>query len=142
MNWGKKLIIGMVLFMIFIVSLGAIMIMRNGDDALIENDYYEKGQNFNKDYQLKQNAIDDEVIPAIVVNEYGIIITFPVPVKYQMLFRRPSDYHMDKMMNGFTDEDRKVQIAKGQLEPGRWMMRIQYTAKGKDYLFETEIEMP
>lgn len=129
-------------FIIFIMSLGTVMIMRNSSDALIENDYYEKGQSYDKDYKAKQDAIDDMVIPIIVINDYGVTITFPIPVKYQLICRRPSDYHMDRIFNGFTDEDRNIQIQKGELQPGPWLFRIQYTAEEKNYLFEVEITMP
>jgi hypothetical protein len=142
MNWGKKLVIGMAAFMIFIASLGAVMIMRNDDDGLIEGDYYEKGQAFDVDYKAKQDAIDDMVVPVITTNEYGVTITFPVPVKYQVICRRLSDYHMDKVFNGYTDEDRDIQILKGTLEPGPWLLRIQYSTRKKNYLFEGEIMMP
>jgi hypothetical protein len=142
MNWGKKLVIGMAAFMIFIISMGAVMIMRNNDDALIEGNYYEKGQAFDADYKAKQDAIDDLVVPSITINDFGVTITFPVPVKYQLICRRLSDYHMDKIFNGYTDEDRDIQILKGELEPGLWLLRIQYTTRGKNYLFEGEIMMP
>ncbi|HEY1025492.1 MAG TPA: FixH family protein [Sphingobacteriaceae bacterium] len=142
MNWGKKIIIGMASFIIFMVSLGAIMIMRNDNDALIEDDYYQKGIAYDKDYDAKKAAIDDMVVPAIHTNDMGVTITFPVPVKYQLICRRLADYHMDKTFNGYTDEDRNIQIPKGMLEPGPWLLRIQYTAEDKNYLFEGEIVMP
>lgn len=128
--------------MTFIVSLGAVMIMRNSDDALIENDYYEKGITYDQDYRAKQAAIDDMVLPAVHTNDHGVTITFPVPVKYQLICRRLSDYHMDKTFNGFTDEDRDIRIPKGVLQTGPWLLRIQYTAENKNYLFEGEIIMP
>lgn len=142
MNWGKKLIIGMALFMAFIVSLGAVMIMKTDDDALIEKNYYEKGISYGKDFDAKQAAIDDMVLPAIHTNNFGVTITFPVPVKYQLVCRRLSDYHMDKVFNGYTDEDRNIQLSKGMLESGPWRLRIEYTADDKNYLFEGEITMP
>jgi hypothetical protein len=142
MNWGKKLIIGMVLFMIFIATLGAIMIMKGSDDSLIEKDYYEKGQAFDKDYNAKQRAIDDLVIPSININDLGLTITFPVPVSYTLICRRPSDKDLDRTFEGFTDEDRNIQILKTELEPGPWLIRMEYSANDKNYLFETEINMP
>lgn len=142
MNWGKKLMIGMGLFMVFIACLGAIMIMKGDDDALIEKDYYEKGQAFDKDYNKKQRAIDDMVIPSIHTNEFGVTITFPVLVKYKILCRRMSDSQMDKIFEGSTNEERSIQIQKGELEPGPWLLRMDYTTDGKNYLFEGEIDMP
>lgn len=141
MNWGKKIIIGLVLFMIFIVTLGIIMIMKGKDDSLIENDYYEKGQTFDKDYNAKQRAIDDLMVPSITHN-LGLIIRFPVPVTYKLICRRSSNKDLDKTFNGFTDEHRNIQIPKSQLQAGPWLIRIEYTANSKSYLFETKIDMP
>lgn len=142
MNWGKKLVIGMALFMIFIVSMGAVMIMRGDKDALVENDYYEKGQKFDETARLKQAAIDDMMVPTVSVSEYGVIIGFREPVKYQLTCKRPSDYHLDKIYNSFTDEDRSIVLMKGDLAPGPWMLSIRYTHEHKNYLYECEIVMP
>ena len=142
MNWGKKVMLGMGLFMVFIACLGAIMIMKSGDDALIDNNYYEKGQAFDVDYNKKQRAIDDLVVPTININDAGVTITFPVPVSYKLNCRRLSDSGMDKNFEGSTNEDRNIQLQKGDLEPGPWLLRIEYTANAKNYLFEGEIDMP
>lgn len=129
------------LFMVFILCLVAIMIMKSGEDALIENNYYEKGQAFDVDYNKKQLAIDNKVVPVINTNGLGATITFPVPVKYTVVCRRLSDADMDRTFEGYTDEDRSIKIQKGDLEPGPWLLRIEYTANAKSYLFEVEINM-
>lgn len=134
--------IGMGAFMIFIMTLGFIMIMGNEKDTLIDADYYEKGQAFETDYKKKQAAIDDEIIPEVVVNHYGVTITFCKPVKYKIICKRPSDQAMDRIFEGYTEEDRNVQILKGELPAGPWFLRIEFTGDGKDYVYETEIIMP
>jgi hypothetical protein len=50
MNWGTKLVALTVLFMCFIIFM--IIKMVNQDVALIETDYYEKGENY-------QNTINE-----------------------------------------------------------------------------------
>jgi hypothetical protein len=141
MNWGKKLVIGMGSFMIFILSLGAIMIMGNEKDTLIDNDYYEKGQAYDIYYKKKQAASDDGVIPEVIVNQYGITITFCTAVHYRIICRRLSDRNMDKTFEGYTEEDHDVQILNGQLQSGPWLLRIEYSHDNKEYVYETEVRM-
>lgn len=142
MNWGKKLILVLGLFIAFIMGLGAIMIMRSENDALIDNDYYEKGQTYDNEYNARKGAVDDMVIPVITTDQYGVIITFPVHAAYKLICKRPSDSHMDKTFKGLTDVDCSIPILKGELEPGPWLLNIEFTINGKKYLFESEIVMP
>ena len=142
MNWGKKLVTGLALFMIFMITLGTIMIMRSGEDALIESDYYEKGQRYNEQYQAKQNALDDMTVPVLFTDQNGVTITFPLPVKYKLTYKRLSNQHMDKVFEGSTEAEQIIELLKGDLPAGPWMLKIEYSANNKDYLFEGEIMMP
>ena len=54
MNWGTKLVIGMLSFMSFIVVLGVLMI-GSTPDPLVDEDYYEKGLNYDQEMKLKKN---------------------------------------------------------------------------------------
>ena len=141
MNWGKKLVITLVLFMVFILSMAVVMFMRHDNDALIDKDYYEKGQLFDKDYNAKKAAVDDGINPTLITTN-GLIITFPVSVKYELTCKRLSDYRMDRNFKGQTTEDRSIKIPPGELKSGPWLIRIQYSAENKNYLFEGEIVMP
>lgn len=47
MNWGTKLIIGMALFMAFIIGLAVFMLNSNAD-PLVDKDYYEKGLKYDE----------------------------------------------------------------------------------------------
>lgn len=129
-------------FMIFIVTMGTVMIMNNEKDTLIDADYYEKGQAFETDYKKKQAALDDEVVPEVVSDQFGATITFRMPVNYKIICKRPSDQTMDRIFEGYTQEDHNVQILKGELRSGPWFLRIEFTQDDKDYVYETEIRMP
>ena len=132
----------MAAFMIFIMTLGMLMIKNNEKDTLIDVDYYEKGQAFEADYQKKQAAIDDEVVPEVAFNRYGLKVTFGRPVKYKIICKRPSDQAMDTVFEGVTEEHNNVRIPDGVLQSGPWFVRIEFTEEGKDYVYETEIKMP
>ncbi|SKB29785.1 FixH family protein [Daejeonella lutea] len=141
MNWGTKLTIGMVLFMTFIVTLVVMMLGPHKADSLIENDYYEKGQTFDADYNAKHLAITDKMQPTVSTDAAGVTANFPVPVTYKVSVRRLSDAGMDKEFESDLAV-LKLVIPQNQLKSGSWLLRIQYQANGKNYLFQEKIVLP
>lgn len=141
MNWGTKLTIGMILFMAFIVTLVFMMLGPHKADSLIETDYYEKGQMFDLDYNAKQRAKADEMLPVIVADAEGLKLNFPAPVSYQVTLRRLSDAALDKNYRS-NSAQKSLIIPAGELKSGSWLLRIQYNAKGKDYLFQDKVIIP
>lgn len=133
--------IAMALFMGFIITLSVNMIYSN-DDALIEKDYYEKGQNYNKKFDAKQQAITDSVVPVIDINEYGLSLHFTRPAICKLNFKRLADAKMDTTFVQPTDEDFAIQVLEGELASGPWILTINYTIAKKSYIFEQEITMP
>ena len=141
MNWGTKSVIGMAVFMGFILILATRMIISSGDDALIDNNYYEKGLAYTGDYNKKQNAFQDSVIPEIDITPLGLTISFPIPVHYKLTLKRPNNSKMDLVFEGYTDEERCVEVPAEQLAKGTWFLKIEYTKDEEHYLFEKEISV-
>ena len=142
MNWGTKLVIGMVLFMGFIVFLGTRMIISGSDDALVDKNYYEKGLAYSVDYNKKQRALQDSVVPDVYVSPLGLTLSFPVPVQFKLTLKRLDNENMDLVFDGHTDEERCVEVPAEQLAKGTWFLSIEYSKDEEHYLFETEIVMP
>ncbi len=134
--------IGMGAFIAFILTLGTLMILQNDHDSLVDQNYYQKGQNYNADMQEKQQAVDDAVLPGISVSGTGMRIDFRAPVTYRLDFRRPSDARMDRRLTGTTGKQTFIGIPGSSLAPGPWTLRIEYMLAGKKYLFEDEVVMP
>lgn len=141
MNWGTKLMIGMALFMSFIVILVLRMVFST-PDALIDNNYYEKGQTYNTEYNAKQVAVKDSVVPEIEINESGLDFTFTEPAQYKLVCKRPSDAEMDLEFKGKLEPDLRLHIPRSKLEKGSWHLRLEYTIADKAYLVVREIVMP
>jgi hypothetical protein len=80
MNWGTKLIIGMLLFMSFIVVLGVLMV-RSDNDALVETNYYEKGLNYDQEYAAKTQVGKDQASPVTSITAAQISIQFKTSAK-------------------------------------------------------------
>jgi len=141
MNWGKKIITGMLLFMAFIVTMVVMMFANFNNDDLIEKDYYEKGQSYDTDYNAKMNAQDDRVIPVVGIRREGVDIRFPVAVSYDILFRRLSNSDLDTRYNS-EGEIREVLIPASDLTPGPWLLTIRYQKDSREYLYEDKITLP
>ncbi|RZM29342.1 MAG: hypothetical protein EOO88_05320 [Pedobacter sp.] len=60
MNWGTKIIIGMAVFMAFILVLGIFMI-RSNPDPLVDEDYYEKGLNYDQELKRMEEIKKDSI---------------------------------------------------------------------------------
>ena len=141
MNWGTKLIIAMILFMAFILTLSINMIY-SSNDALIEKDYYEKGLDYDKTYAAKHNAIADSVLPVIATHEYGLSISFKAPAVCKFNFKRLSDQKMDTTFSRLTNEDFSVQVTSKELKSGPWSLTLDYKINNRAYLIEKKIVMP
>lgn len=137
MNWGKIILLIMAMFMSFIIIL-AVMMIRSKDDALIDQDYYEKGLSFDQDYQDQQQAIKDSVLPDIRIKSNELSIVFRDSADFKLVFKRLSDAGMDK---NFAGRDIKLEFNNKELIPGPWIMRLNYTINEKNYLIKREIQM-
>ncbi|MGB4399793.1 MAG: FixH family protein [Daejeonella sp.] len=141
MNWGTKLTIGMVLFMGFIITLVILMIKPHKADSLIEDDYYEKGQTYDLDYNARRDAQNDKMLPIIQPGAEAISITFPKPVSYTITFRRLADSRFDKSYQ--SDSTRAhINIPNADLPSGSWLLRIEYKGEERNYLYQDKILMP
>ena len=141
MNWGTKLTIGMVLFMGFIIILVTLMIKPHNADSLIDNDYYEKGQTYDTDYNARRDAKNDNMLPAVKVGKNGLSINFPKPVSYEISLRRLADFHFDRAYKSDSTQA-TVTIPRSDLPSGSWLIRIEYKLEQQDYLYQNKILLP
>lgn len=131
----------MSVFIIFILSMGAKMLLSNENDDLVENDYYEKGLSYSAEYDRTVNAVQDDVIPTIEVREKGLSITFAGSSRYVIKCTYVSDSKYDRTFKGETIGDNSVVISEDHLRAGSWRVNIEFTSNGKDYQFKQEINI-
>jgi len=130
--------IGMLCFMSFIVVLGVLM-FNSKTDALVDNDYYEKGLNYDKDYNRKEQVKIDDAAPIIEITADNILLTFKNKAEGSIKLVRNSDKRMDKNITMLTDAANVVKIPLQGIEKGQWRLIISWTSEGLDYLNEQEI---
>ena len=137
MNWGTKLVIGMALFMSFIITLAVLMIRSDSDD-LVDTNYYEKGIEYNKDYDRKNQLIKDKAEPEIIVKD-NLTIVFKSPAIGSIRFLHPSDKTKDSTMNINSGTGTQVDFPLESFRKGHWKVSIEWKSNGKSYLYDKNI---
>lgn len=137
MNWGTKLVIGMALFISFIVTLGVLMIRSDSDD-LVDTDYYEKGIAYDKDYNRKSRVKQDQAEPEIITKG-NLKIIFKSRASGSIRFIHPSDKNMDKTLNINSGTGNQVEFDLSDFTKGHWKAVLEWKSNGKDYMYEKEI---
>ncbi len=138
MNWGTKLIIGMLSFMTFIIVLAVLMIRSESDD-LVESDYYEKGINYNVDYNKKENVINDKAAPKVSIVNNAIVLTFSHHAEGKVKLIRTADKRMDQTLVLSTDSANQFQLPMAGKASGLWKLQLDWESNGKPYLYEKEV---
>ncbi len=138
MNWGTKIVIGMAVFMAFIVALGARMILSDKDD-LVEKDYYERGMNYDEEYNSKKNAIEDRVVPVIAEQDSVLHVKFPGKAAGQLLLKHAQDKNLDRSYTFTTDDLGNYKIPVQGLSKGLWRLRFSWSGeRARSYRYDSE----
>ncbi|MDQ0967868.1 hypothetical protein QFZ20_003271 [Flavobacterium sp. W4I14] len=142
MNWGTKIVLGMLTFMMFIVGMVVYMFHVHGRDALIEENYYEKGINYNAEYNAKVNVIEDDASPKITITKTQIIIQVKDSATYNLILMRPANSNDDVKLKGQTSGTANlILVDKTKMPRGMWFLNLQWHSSGKDYLFKNNITL-
>lgn len=137
MNWGTKLVIGMVTFMAFIITLAVIM-MRSDSDDLVDQDYYQKGIEYDKDYIRKNRVKEDNAEPEIIVDK-SLKITFKNPAKGTIRFLHASKQTEDKVLSIDSGTENTVNIPLDEFSTGHWKVMLEWESSDKGYMFQKDI---
>lgn len=143
MNWGTKIILGMIAFMLFIVGMVVYMFKINDDDALVEKDYYEKGINYDQEYDAQKNTLDDNFVPKIEITSTQIIIQLKEAASsYKLKILRPSAAKEDINREGIPVGDHNIILVdKTKMSPGLWMLSLEWKSNEKPYLYKKDITL-
>ncbi len=139
-NWGKGLVIGMSIFMLFIIGLGISIFSQKGDDY--DQAYYEKGLDYNADYDREQQVLIDDATPTVSVTKEKLTLGFKGQVEGLVHIQRPSDKSMDKNLSFTANTDGRVELPLNNIARGRWQLVFEWNDKGKKYLYQKEVFIP
>jgi hypothetical protein len=139
MNWGKGIVGGMILFMLFILSMCIYMFMAPEDGY--DHQYYEKGLNFDKDFKKEQQVQKDNARPVIKIYEKKIHITFVKPASGIIKFARPSNEALDKDVKIDSALGKQIIIPVQGMAIGRWQLVLTWESNHKAYLYQQKIDI-
>ncbi|MGF7080230.1 FixH family protein [Mucilaginibacter sp. UYCu711] len=137
MNWGKGIIGGMLIFMLFIVSMCVYMFLLPEDDY--DHEYYEKGLSFNKDYNKEKQVVSDHAQPVIIIKRGIMCMAFTNPVVGTIKFVRASNKYQDKIFKIDSHADALVYLPLKSIEKGKWKLVIDWISNHKAYLYQQDI---
>lgn len=137
MNWGKATVVILIVFVVFICSLGYFMFAAPSDDY--DHQYYEDGLNFDHDYNREKQVVKDHVQPLIEIDTCCVKITFPAIVKGKVKFMRPSSDAKDLTFALDNTNRLPVEILTKKMAKGKWQLVFDWKSNHKDYLYHTEV---
>ena len=141
MNWGTKLVIGMITFMAFIIVLG-VMMFNSDTDGLVDTDYYEKGLNYDQEYEKKERVMKEDAAPSVEIDSQELRLVFKDHVKGTIRLQRTADKRLDRITSIESDRNNAVVLPLEGIASGVWRMVLEWDAKGESYLYEQELTLP
>ncbi|MFY7991456.1 MAG: FixH family protein [Fluviicola sp.] len=138
MNWGKGIVIGMILFMSFIVTLVVIMVSNKSD--LVAEDYYNKELAYNEQFDAMQHYANagEEIVLDIVKDT--LYLRFPEVFrkgKVTVSLSRPDNQAQDTQFELTALEE--VMIPTAKMPKGAFDCKITGNYGGKPYEFSKSI---
>ena len=142
MKFRNGLIVFMVLFMTFIVTLGVLM-QREGSD-LVSDDYYAHDRAYQNELQTIQNASRHKDAFNITQSADSLIFSFiesPQLNKVALYFMRPNNKAFDKSFELILPSDLKMTMPKTLFKTGHYQVEAKYKIKGEHCLQRIDIEI-
>ena len=137
MNWGKGIILGMVIFVLFITSMGVFMFLSPADDY--DHRYYEKGLTFNQDYDREKQVATDHEQPDVQFSGRYMKLIFAHPAKGKVTFERPSNNLLDKVFQLDSGLGTEIEIPIVSMTKGQWQLIFDWKSNNKSYLYQKEV---
>lgn len=141
MNWGKWIIVVFIVFAAFIGTLVTVCVRQ--DISLVSNDYYRDELAFEQQMARVRNGNELSVRPALKVLADGTIEVafdnFGEMEKGELKLFRPSDATLDKTYALIATSSPIQIFSTGELEPGMYRAKMQWTMNGKEFFMEEVI---
>ncbi|XZF14969.1 FixH family protein [Chitinophagaceae bacterium MMS25-I14] len=142
-NWGARIAILYIGFVALIITLVTLSMKRRVD--LVANDYYGEEIAYQKVIDAGKNQSALSVPVAVQPAPETITLTFPAEFKQQHLngtiqLYSPQQSDYDRQFTLSTDDNTFI-IPRAQLRKAHYIMKISWTANGKNYYQETNLNL-
>ncbi len=141
-NWGTKILISMIVFMLFLTVFFVLMMRQNF--YLVEKDYYPKGLEYQQRIDKMENAkqLDEQV--KIDNRKEFLVFTFQSffnadEIDGKIVLYRPSDGRRDVSISIELDSSRQFFYPVKNLITGKYLVKIDYKYNDKEYYQEKSI---
>lgn len=141
-NWGTKLFIWTVLFMLVLLTF--VFLSFRQTFFLVEKDYYPKGLEYQQKIdKLNNTNLLEERIKVEDNNEFIVVIypamMNPDSINGTIVFYRPSDEAQDIQVAINPDTVSRQLIPTDNLLMGKYILQFDYSHKGVDYFQEETV---
>ena len=137
MSWNKVIIIVLAVFVLFITGMSLVFFMSPVDDY--DHQYYEKGLNFDRDYNREVQVAKDHAKPVVAIEKNNVKVSFLLPAAGIIKFMRPSDTALDKTFTVSPSAGKEVAFPISNFPKGQWQIELQWESNQKAYLDHQEI---
>jgi hypothetical protein len=142
-NWGTGLFI---FFVFFVLTLGFVLYKsRQLDNSLVVDKYYEEDINYQRHYDKIKNLKDlgRDIQLKSDQNARNLVITFPhgaaSVIEGTITMYRASDKSKDVITPFTLRQDSVFVLFTGNMDPGKWKIKIDYQCAGRGYFKEDDI---
>lgn len=141
MDWGKGILVVILLFVGFILTLVTISV-RQDDIHLVTENYYEKEIKYQDQIEREKSAagLDREVLVYDDLSK-SMILDLPVGAKGNLHLFRPSDARLDQGLVLDIKEVGKTTIPLQDLKSGYWRVQLTWTENGIEFYEEKKINL-
>lgn len=135
-NWGTKLLIWIIAFILFI--LGLVFMTTKSDVNLVEKDYYPKGLVYQQRIDAIENAKEINAVFKTIQNTSTITLNIPdIQIdEGAVTFFRPSGNSLDRVYDFVINKEKIMTFPKSDLKKGKYLLKINWNHENKEYYVE------
>lgn len=134
LNWGGKLIIIAISFMLFVVTM--VVIISEQDMPLVEQDYYERGLNYQQ--EIDNNANMDTSLTMNLDGEQLIVSAWHYVPSVKIKYYRPSNPDLDQNFKVDIMAGKQEVFNLSELAKGKWILTVIWYKADKEYKLSKE----
>lgn len=141
MDWGKGIVITLIVFISLMVGLVAICVKQD-DIHLVTQNYYEEEIKYQDQIEkmINANSLDYKVL--VYDNQLKKVdLHLPVGSKGTMHLFRPSDARLDQKIDFDVTNPNANAFDLKSLKPGYWKLKLTWSENGVDYFHEEKINI-
>lgn len=145
MNWGHKIGLVYLAFVIFMVTL-VTLCMKQKDIDLVSEDYYTQELKYEQKLTQMRNTsgLAEEVNIYTSTNSDSLKIELTAKsagINCEVSMYRPSDPKLDFKKNLVADSNGEIVMLTDGVQKGLWVVKTLWTSEGKTYYKEQKIQI-